>query len=128
MTRLPAVRCSIYLDNGSRGQEHDEQRRPLWSPSVLHPAFCDLLCLDGILIGYPAFSYADDWGQVAALDIGSLTGFFHWLFAQHVEHGIPLHKLLQFSYGHVGDGTRQCRRMGDFVFIGQYSRGLDVFP
>ena len=59
--------------------------------------FATFFALMAFVIGYRVFPYADEWGYVAALDIGSLNDFVHWLFAQHVDHRIPLQKLLQFS-------------------------------
>jgi hypothetical protein len=55
------------------------------------------LCLAIFTFYFNRFPYTDDWIYIDTLNITSLKGFISWLFSQHVDHRIPLQKLIHFS-------------------------------
>ncbi len=43
------------------------------------------------------FPYADDWIYVEPLNMNAITEFITWSFKQHVDHRIPIQKVIQFA-------------------------------
>jgi hypothetical protein len=55
------------------------------------------LCLAIFTFYLNRFPIVDDWAYIDPLNITSTKDFISWLFAQHVDHRIPLQKLIHFS-------------------------------
>lgn len=49
-----------------------------------------------VLPYFRAYPFADDWIFALPLKFTSISEWTHWLFVQHVDHRIPIHKLVSF--------------------------------
>lgn len=69
-----------------------------WSEKSLQVAHLLLFFLLGVFIlNVRKYPYADDWAYVYPLYMNSKREFISWIFTQHVDHRIPIQKIIQFS-------------------------------
>jgi len=66
------------------------------APSMLGTQLILFLALAMFLFDFRIYPYADDWIFTAPLGMDNAQQFISWVFAQHVDHRIPLQKALQF--------------------------------
>lgn len=66
---------------------------------ILYAAAIGFIALNFYMLVLPYFrpyAYADDWAFTVPLDFKSLSDWTTWLFAQHVDHRIPIQKLVGY--------------------------------
>lgn len=56
-----------------------------------------LFILTLFIFNFRKYPYADDWTYVSPLSMDSIKEFVTWLFAQHVDHRIPIQKIIQYG-------------------------------
>ncbi|CFR02275.1 Uncharacterised protein [Yersinia frederiksenii] len=68
------------------------------SPSVVLKLvhFLAFFALSAFILNFNKYPYSDDWAYLTPLNMGSIKEFVVWMFAQHVDHRIPIQKLLHY--------------------------------
>ncbi|MCE4544583.1 MULTISPECIES: hypothetical protein [unclassified Caballeronia] len=66
---------------------------------ILYAAAIGFIALNFFMLVLPyfrAYPFADDWIFALPLKFTSLSEWWNWLFVQHVDHRIPIHKIVSF--------------------------------